>query len=69
MYAASEPFDETATEKIIAKQNLMLAKFSEMGNILRDFKKGSKTKVCAALVGAGDVYFEAKKLFDFYEKI
>ena len=69
VYAASEPFDETATEKIIAKQNLMLAKFSEMGNILRDFKKGSKTKVCAAFVGAGDVYFEAKKLFDFYEKI
>ncbi|MBR4597926.1 MAG: hypothetical protein IKO42_05985, partial [Opitutales bacterium] len=69
VYAASEPFDEAATEKIIAKQNLMLAKFSEMGNILRDFKKSAKTKFCAAFVGAGDVYFEAKKLFDFYEKI
>lgn len=62
VYAASEPFDASATEKIIANQNLMLAKFSEMGNILNEFQKRAKTKFCAAFIGAGDIYFEAKKI-------
>lgn len=63
VYAASEIFDESASSKLLASENVKLAEFAEMGNILEAFKKASESKICAAFIGAGDIYFEAKKLF------
>lgn len=63
VYAASEPFDESGSEKNIASSNLMLAKFQDIEHILNEFKRSAKTKFSVAFIGAGDIYFSAKKLF------
>lgn len=63
VYPASEPFEEGGSEKNIANSNLMLANFQDIGHILNEFKRNAESKFCAAFIGAGDIYFYAKKLF------
>lgn len=63
VYPASEPFDEGGSEKNIANANLMLANFQDIEHILSEFKRNAESKFCAAFIGAGDIYFYAKKLF------
>ena len=41
----------------------MLANFQDIGHILNEFKRNAESKFCAAFIGAGDIYFYAKKLF------
>ncbi len=64
VYAASEPFDENATAKEIAKRSEKISLISgdgELEKILHDARAAGGEKLCVAVVGAGDVYFKAKE--------
>ena len=64
VYAASEIFDAQAGSKILASENVKLVEAAEMGKILGDYRACGASRKCAAFIGAGDIYFEAKKLFN-----
>lgn len=64
VYAASELFDAKAGSEILTSQNVKLARSGEMRDILEEFKNSDESRKCAAFVGAGDIYFEAKKIFN-----
>lgn len=62
VYAASEIFDPHGTSEKLLSENVGLAKFEEIGNIVSDLKKSKNQKICAAFIGAGDIYFKAKEV-------
>lgn len=64
VYAASELFDAKAGSEILTSQNVKLARSGEMRDILEEFKNSDESRKCVAFVGAGDIYFEAKKIFN-----
>lgn len=64
VYAASEIFDAQADSKILTSENVKLVQAAEMDKILRDYKADGTSRKCVAFIGAGDIYFEAKKLFN-----
>lgn len=64
VYAASELFDAKAGSEILISQNVKLARSGEMRDILEEFKNSDESRKCVAFVGAGDIYFEAKKIFN-----
>lgn len=64
VYAASENFDAEAGSEILISQNVKLAQSGEMRNILEEFKNSDESKKSVAFIGAGDIYFEAKKIFN-----
>jgi len=61
VYPASEPFDENAcSEKIAENSFLKNILFADMQDIIKNATKNEK--VCIAFIGAGNIYFEAKKI-------
>lgn len=67
VYAASEPFDPSGGAANIASPSVPLAQAGEMRTILEEFRRSTSGCACAAFIGAGDVYFEAKKIFSHEE--
>lgn len=64
VYAASEPFDPLGTSKNLESENVMLADFAQMAKIIRDFSEEKSSKISVAFVGAGDIYFKAREIFE-----
>jgi len=61
VYPASEPFDENAcSEKITKNSSLKNILFADLEHIIKNTVKNEK--VCIAFIGAGNIYFEAKKI-------
>lgn len=67
VYAASEPFDANGTSKNLQSENVKLADFQEMQKIVEKFVEEKDWQTCVAFIGAGNIYFKAKEIFN-YEK-
>ena len=61
VYPASEPYDPEGTADKITNTQIVLTESGELKKIIADKMQNSAARISVAFIGAGNIYFEAKK--------